>query len=44
MQKVPTYLSENACNVKSGDYLSVDIQSKNGIHSLKCIIMEIYLK
>ena len=30
MQKVPTYLSENACNVKSGDYLSVDIQSKNG--------------
>ncbi len=24
MQKVPTYLSENACNVKSGDYLSVD--------------------
>ena len=25
MQKVPTYLSENACNVKSGDYLSVDI-------------------
>ena len=30
MQKVPTYLSKNACNVKSGDYLSVDIQSKNG--------------
>ena len=30
MQKVPTYLSENACNIKSGDYLSVDIQSKNG--------------
>ena len=30
MQKVPTYLSENACNVKSGDYLSIDIQSKNG--------------
>ena len=30
MQKVPTYLSENACNLKSGDYLSVDIQSKNG--------------
>lgn len=30
MQKVPTYLSENACNVKSGDYLSVDIQSKKG--------------
>ena len=30
MQKVPTYLNENACNVKSGDYLSVDIQSKNG--------------
>ena len=43
MQKVPTYLSENACNVKSGDYLSVDIQSKNG-NSLKCIIMAIYLK
>ena len=30
MQKVPTYLSENVCNLKSGDYLSVDIQSKNG--------------
>ena len=30
MQKVPTYLSENASNIKSGDYLSVDIQSKNG--------------
>ena len=30
MQKVPTYLSENACNIKSGDYLSVNIQSKNG--------------
>ena len=30
MQKVPTYLNENACNVKSGDYLSVDIQSKKG--------------
>ena len=30
MQKVPTYLNENACNVKSGDYLSIDIQSKNG--------------
>jgi len=30
MQKVPTYLSENICNLKSGDYLSVDIQSKNG--------------
>ena len=30
MQKVPTYLNENTCNVKSGDYLSVDIQSKNG--------------
>ena len=30
MQKVPTYLSENACNIKSGDYLSIDIQSKNG--------------
>ena len=30
MQKVPTYLNENACNVKSGDYISVDIQSKNG--------------
>ena len=30
MQKVPTYLSKNACNVKSGDYLSVDIQSKKG--------------
>ena len=30
MQKVPPYLSENACNIKSGDYLSVDIQSKNG--------------
>ena len=30
MQKVPTYLSKNACNVKSGDYISVDIQSKNG--------------
>ena len=30
MQKVPTYLNENACNLKSGDYLSVDIQSKNG--------------
>ena len=30
MQKVPTYLSENACNIKSGDYLSVDIQSKDG--------------
>ena len=29
MQKVPTYLNENAYNVKSGDYLSVDIQSKN---------------
>ena len=30
MQKVPTYLSENAYNIKSGDYLSIDIQSKNG--------------
>ena len=30
MQKVPTYLSENICNLKSGDYLSIDIQSKNG--------------
>ena len=30
MQKVPTYLSENVCNLKSGEYLSVDIQSKNG--------------
>ena len=30
MQKVPTYLSENACNLKSGNYLSIDIQSKNG--------------
>ncbi|WP_448822217.1 hypothetical protein [Capnocytophaga sp.] len=30
MQKVPTYLSENVCNLKSGDYLSIDIQSKNG--------------
>ena len=30
MQKVPTYLSENICNLKSGDYPSVDIQSKNG--------------
>ena len=30
MQKVPTYLSKNACNVKSDDYLSIDIQSKNG--------------
>ena len=30
MQKVPIYLSENTCNIKSGDYLSVDIQSKNG--------------
>ena len=30
MQKVPTYLNENACNVESGDYLSVDIQSQNG--------------
>ena len=29
MQKVPTYLNENACNLKSGDYLSIDIQSKN---------------
>ena len=28
--KVPTYLSENVCNLKSGDYLSIDIQSKNG--------------
>ena len=30
MQKVPTYLSENVCNLKSDDYLSIDIQSKNG--------------
>ena len=37
MQKVPTYLNENACNVKSGDYLSVDIQSKKGN-----ILFEVY--
>ena len=30
MQKVPTYLADNIYNVKDSDYLSVDIQSKNG--------------
>ena len=30
MKKVPTYLADNIYNVKDSDYLSVDIQSKNG--------------
>ena len=30
MEKVPTYLADNIYNVKDSDYLSVDIQSKNG--------------
>ena len=30
MKKVPIYLADNIYNVKDSDYLSVDIQSKNG--------------
>ena len=30
MKKVPTYLADNIYNVRDSDYLSVDIQSKNG--------------
>ena len=30
MNRVPTYLSDNVRDVKEGDYLSVDIQSKKG--------------
>ena len=30
MEKVPTYLADNIYNIKNGDYLSVDIQSKKG--------------
>ncbi|MBB1542059.1 MAG: hypothetical protein HG457_004095 [Flavobacteriaceae bacterium] len=30
MEKAPTYLADNIYNVKDSDYLSVDIQSKNG--------------
>ena len=30
MEKVPTYLADNIYNVKNGDYLSADIQSKKG--------------
>lgn len=34
MNKVPTYLSDNVRDVKEGDYLSVDIQSKKGKNPL----------